>query len=732
MRLPRRFETPDIGLPEAAALAVGIAVFGFLGWDSPLWDARLQLLLHLLAVGTIAALLAFGWRGGLRLPRTPIDLAVLALVGAFALATLTPLNPGLSVRALAAIVAFAAMLPVALIALRLRPVWTALVVVTPVVAIGLGTLIALLARRVEWYAAGGPGLLPPVRLPGEGTPFGSVAVPPFIILGTLPLTLLIDRPDLRRYAQVALVTVGVPITLLSGSRSAWLAIGAAGLVFVAPLVRRVSIPRRWTARRVGLALLGVLGAVVAVAFVAPRALAVSSLVYRSHLWRDTLAAWSSDPLMGIGPGTMPYARQAAAPALTFPVRQPHSHDLPLGLLGDAGLIGLAAGAVLVVLFVVVTGPWRTRSLPGRAAFAVLAGFGVAGLFEDLTFLPNFNLIVILLAAIALTDAGAVTWHRLSLPRPIVLAGGLAAVGLVAAMVFSDAAALAYRSGIGAASRRDWPESTAWLMRSVQLDPWHPAGPKSLTVSAEMTDRFELARVAAEKAVELNPGDAPSWTNLARLCRELEDQECMRDAADRAVATAELFERQLINSAFIYDELGLPDEADHAFRLSLLTNLFTGLDIGWPRDVPLDQAQLPELDATSAELHLLIGRAVMDDPIEPDDYEVAIVRALAFAIRDDRDAAVEALAAAERETPDSPVTWDITAALQRYWGVDSSRALAVGEVIRGGPLDDEPPRVGRLTFDIASFRAYPRDGLVSSAHRLLTDEPWPWALEELLP
>jgi tetratricopeptide (TPR) repeat protein len=727
-----RLGRTSIGLPEAAALACGIAVFGYLGWDDPLWDARLQLLLHLFAIGTIAGLLAFGWRGGLLLPRTRIDVPVLALLAAFGLATLSPQNPGLAIRAIAAIVAFAAMLPVALVALRHRPVWTALVIVTPVVALALGSLVAMLARRVEWYLAGAPGLLPPVRLPAEGTPFGSVAVPPFIILATLPLTLLIDRPDWRRYAQVALVTVGVPITLLSGSRSAWLGIGAAALVFAAPLVRRVRVPRRWTPQRVGVALAAVLGAVVAVAFVAPRVTAVSSLVYRSHLWRDTLAAWSSDPLLGIGPGAMPYARQAAAPPLSFPVRQPHSHDLPLGLLGDAGVIGLAAGLVLVVAFVVLAGPWRTRTLVGRAAFAVLAGFGVAGLFEDLTFLPNFNLLVILLAAIALTDAGAVSWHRLRVPRPMVAAGAAGALALVVVMVLGDAAAIAYRTGISAAARRDWAESTAWFTRSVQLDRWHPAGPKSLAVAADMADRLDLARAAAEQAVELNPGDAPSWTNLARLCRELEDRECMLHAADRSVETAELFERQLINAAFIYDELDMPDAADEAYRLSLLTNLFTGLDIDWPRDVELGETAVPELDATSTELHLLIGRAVMDDPVDPDDYETAIIRALAFAILGEREAASSALGAAEREAPDSPVTWDIAAALQRHWGEDPSRVLAIGEVIRGGPLDDEPPIRPRLTYDIASFRAYPRDGLVSSAHRLLTDEPWPWTLEKLLP
>ena len=49
------------------------------------------------------------------------------------------------------------------------------------------------------------------------------------------------------------------------------------------------------------------------AFITPRLTDVRSLVYRGYLWRDTLNAWSQDPAFGIGPGSMPLARQAAAP-----------------------------------------------------------------------------------------------------------------------------------------------------------------------------------------------------------------------------------------------------------------------------------------------------------------------------------------------------------------------------------------------------------------------------------
>jgi O-antigen ligase len=379
------------------------------------------------------------------LPRSRIDLPILGLLAAFALATAGALNIGMSLRAMAGIVAVTAMLPVALVALRHRPGWVALVVSLPVVGLAAAALGALLARRIEWILAGAPGL-PPIRLPAEGTPFGSVAVPPFILLGAWALAGLVEDAGLRRGLRLAIAGVGIPLTILSGSRSAWLAIGTTVLVLGVPWLwarRGGLVPRgRPGARTVLVGGVGLAAAAAALVLVAPRLTAISSLLYRGELWRDTLTAWASDPLTGIGPGLMPYARQAAAPDFSFPVSQPHSHNLALGVLGDAGLVGLAAAVALVVSFFVVAGPWRARTAAGRVSSATLAGLAVGGLFEDLTFLPNFALIVVLLVAVALSDAGAVDWVRVGGPRrPAARAAtgltGLAGVALAAAAVSAD-------------------------------------------------------------------------------------------------------------------------------------------------------------------------------------------------------------------------------------------------------------------------------------------------------
>ncbi|HEX3220350.1 MAG TPA: O-antigen ligase family protein [Candidatus Limnocylindria bacterium] len=738
-------------LGELAAAGIGLAVMGYLGWDGALWDARFQLALHLAGVAGAGGLLWFALAGG-ALPRTRLEMPVLALLLAFGIASLSAWNLGLSAQALAAIIGTVLVLPAAAIAIRRRPTLSALVICIPILALAAYAIFTLGERRLDWILAGGPGL-PPVRLGRESTAFGSVAVPPFVLLATLPITLLIADPRVRRWLQLALIVAGVPLTVLSGSRSAWIAIVVAAAIVVAPPAWRfvrggqawrwLRDPQSWTPRGVaaGFALL-VLGA-VAIAFVAPRLTDVRSLIYRGFLWRDTITAWSADPLLGLGPGSMPYARQAAAPPLSFPVHQPHSHDIPLGILGDAGIFGLLAVVVVVVTFVVLVGPWRTRSLAGRAAFAVLAGCAVGMLFEDLTFIPGFNILVMVLAAMALADAGAIRWQRLTgpdararegarLPRTaLAAAASLGAVALLAIMLLGDASAIAYRGAADAAGEEHWPQAYTGFRRAVALDPWQPTGPKSLAVAADRVGRRQEALAAARRAVMLNPGDGPSWTNIAVLCRASDDRDCARAAADRAVDTASAAGRELANAAAVYDWLGDVAAADRAYRLSLLTNFWTGITMNWPRNVQVGDGRSSELDTDAAELNLLIARRVTGEPIRVSDYAAPVTRALADAMLGDRNAAQDEIGKAIRSSRDSTTVWEIAALLAKQAGHDPQPYVAISDVARGAPLTVDSGRPQYLVFDIATFRAYPADGLVTDAIRLRPAVPWPWALEPYL-
>ena len=726
---------------ELAALAAGLAVFGYLGWDSALWDARLQLLLHLLVVAAALGLAMAAVRG-MPLPRTRIDAPVLAVLAALALATASALNVGMSLRAMGSIAAFALALPLALLAVRWRPSWLGLVTAVPVLAFAIPTLAVLAWRRIEWVMAGAPGL-PPLRLPNEGTPFGSVAVPPFVIWPAWALAGLIEPAAVRRPIRAGLVAVGVPLTVLSGSRSAWLALGVTALVAGVPWAwsrrRHLRIERRPSLRTGAVMAGGLLVTAAVVVLILPRFTAVTSLIYRVSLWRDTLTAWASDPLLGIGPGFMPYARQAAAADFTFPVRQPHSHNLPLGLLGDAGIVGLVAGIVVVVAVGWVAGPWRSRTPTGRAAALVLLGIGVGGLFEDLTFLPNFNLLAVALLAVALTDAGAVTWR----PIPSLgqlrgrLAAGLAAVAgatLLVGMVVADAGAVTYRGGLDAAIEGDWSTASARFERSAAIDGWHPATPKALAVAADAAGDAGLARRAAETAVERNPGDGPSWANLALLCGELGDDGCQLHALERSMATAEFGGLGPINAALAYEALGREEEADAAYRHSLLIHRTTALATDWPRAVAIGDATTVEDLGALVEVNRLLAWWAVGEPIEPGAIEDPAGRALAHAMLDQRELADDWLERTIAARPDEAFTWDLAIVLREHWGRRTDHEREVARVVRGSPLAgrDQPARVAAVSYELDSFRGVPLDGMLIDAERLLTEPPYPWSLEAVLP
>jgi O-antigen ligase/tetratricopeptide (TPR) repeat protein len=726
---------------ELLALAAGLAVFGYVGWDGALWDPRLQLVLHLVAVGAAVAL-ALAWLRGAALPMPAISLQILALLAAYALATVSALNVGMSLRAIGSVVAFALALPLALLAVRYRPSWVGVVTSVPVLAFSLPTLAVLGWRRIEWILAGAPGL-PPLRMEGEGTPFGSVAVPPFVIWPAWALAGLIEDERWRRPIRIGLVAVGIPLTILSGSRSAWLAVAGTAVIVGVPSLwgqrRRLGVRNLLRGRGLLVSLGGLAAAALLVALVLPRLTAVTSLVYRVGLWRDTLAAWSTDPFLGIGPGFMPYARQAAAADDTFPVRQPHSHNLPLGVLGDAGLLGLLAAIALVLTLVVIANPWRTRAPVARGAAVVLVGLAVGSLSEDLTFLPNFNLLAVSLVAVVLVDVGAVRWVRRDpTDRRQVLALGLpsAAIGLalLLAMVTADAGAIAYRIGLDRAAERQWADAVAWFERSAAIDPWHPTTPKALAVVADAAGDEALARQAAEAAVARNSGDGASWLNLSLACAALGDDECRREALDRTVATASLGGPEMANAALGYEAMGLTAEADDAFRRAVLSQRLTTLAMDWPRPVPIGATEVEEAIGPDAELNRLLGQWAMDETIDPQSLSDPRARAVAHAMLGKESEADAQLERAIDAAPEEPLTWELAIVLRSHWGRSTTEELRIAEAVRGGPF---PPReasgaLPSITWDIASFRGWPVDGLFLAADRVRPPLNFPWALEIVLP
>jgi tetratricopeptide (TPR) repeat protein len=294
--------------------------------------------------------------------------------------------------------------------------------------------------------------------------------------------------------------------------------------------------------------------------------------------------------------------------------------------------------------------------------------------------------------------------------------------------------VAYRQGEDAARDRLWATATDRYQRSAAIDPWHPATPKALAITAAAEGRMAVARRAAEDAVALNPGDGPSWTNLALVCARLEDRACQVSALERAVAMAPFGTPDLANAALGYEAIGLRTEADDALRRSLLVARLTAVALDWPRIVEVGDTELAEDAGAVTELNRLLARHVNGEPVDPDGITDPGTQALAHALAGERAMAEASLEAAMATQAEQPVTWQLAIILRTHWGEPVDELIRIAEAVSGGPFlgRDQVTRVPALTYDIASFRAVPLDGLLIDAERLRTTPPFPWILERLLP
>jgi hypothetical protein len=298
------------------------------------------------------------------------------------------------------------------------------------------------------------------------------------------------------------------------------------------------------------------------------------------------------------------------------------------------------------------------------------------------------------------------------------------------MVVGDLAGIAYRAGLDAFIDGDRPTAQRLLVRAEGLDPWQPSTPKALAVVASWNGDATTARAAAERAVTLNAGDGPSWTNLALACDTLRDRACADAAVDQSMARGGLTSLEFINAAVLLEREGRPDDADAAYRTSLLTNRSTGLDYDWTRPVDLAGESVVEIGSGAGEMNRLLGLRTQEMPIDPAAFSDPVARALALAFVGDPSALSAARAAAAAD-PANIVAWDVAALLTEHAGQDATHELRMAQLNRGGPSLRTAESLVAARFDISTFRMVPADGFGRSAVRLLLDPGWPWILEPLL-
>jgi hypothetical protein len=168
--------------------------------------------------------------------------------------------------------------------------------------------------------------------------------------------------------------------ILTGSRGAWLALGVAGGAWAA-----WALSQRWPAqmqpaarRRIWLALLAaaaVAGFLLVVGLCGPgcRASAAGRLV----LFQDALGLALDTPFTGLGLGGERFQMAYSSYVLLLPVGYlPHSHNLPVQVLLEQGILGLLALLWITAAVVLQRGPYSLWQAAARASFAVIVIHGL--------------------------------------------------------------------------------------------------------------------------------------------------------------------------------------------------------------------------------------------------------------------------------------------------------------------------------------------------------------------
>lgn len=347
----------------------------------------------------------------------------------------------------------------------------------------------------------------------------------------------------RRAAGGIAVLLAVAGVVATGSRGAFVALGAGIAVLVA--LRWKKSTRQ---ARLAIVVAGALALLVAGSVVAARLADADPYHWeRIRIWRASIQAAVDDPWLGTGPGQF----AAAAPNLNFAqeedllrfgrsFRSPHSDlvRLPAEFGWPAALAALGAAGLAAV---------EIRRRGGSAgAIAAIAALGAQALFDDLTTRPAIVLLAAVLAGILLSRPGQARPAR---PLAYRAAGAFTVLLLLAVGEISPW--LAWRETRGLPRGRLDAEGLARLERSLARNPMHP---DAWTRLAEHEvgdgrewnlDRYARAREAVERAIRLQPADA-TFRRAAAWVEGMACRTLTRDLATRERAAARYREAALLS------------------------------------------------------------------------------------------------------------------------------------------------------------------------------------------
>ena len=498
--------------------------------------------------------------------------------------------------------------------------------------IGIWYVEAVGASWLRWWELVGGFAAPPLRPEFASLTFGNPsAVMLMSILLTLPAVAFLGWDTrLRALASGGLVALAVATTVLSGSRAGWvgLAIGfaVAGALWLASPGNRALVAPVVRSRRLRLGLAGVaVVALAAGAVVLPGVLFRSGTGgegYRLAYYETAIRMFGDSPILGTGPGTWVAQRVAYTEAPVYDFYIPHAHNVYLQTLAETGLIGAAAG--LVILFFVGRLLMRAiRSDDGRRrtmAWAAVFSLAYFGAHQLLDFYANFPAGLLAIAIpIAWLDAaeerGSPAPTRPPSSTTFVRLASVAGVAVVCVSVgwlwVSEGRAALQETAVAALNAGDYGDALEPARAAVAADPEMPSAQVTLGLAASGAGRPEEAAAAFRKAAEAD--DLPeSWLGLAAAQVELGDAGGARDSLLRALRLGVSQPAVALAAGDLYLKLGAADEAADAFLAAI-------------REAPslAGDPTLPNVVAPAVPFDRLIDRAIESAGGGPDAVEIAL-------------------------------------------------------------------------------------------------------------
>jgi O-antigen ligase/tetratricopeptide (TPR) repeat protein len=541
-------------------------------------------------------LIVRGFLRGAGLPKSGLELPLIAFVAALLGSLAFSANPRVGLERVAQWLVLIVLFYIALDgfdsnAFRTRTRWAFLWVS------GFLTFFAL-SETYAWYLSwwsdvGSRSLMPPFQYR-----FVSLAMHSsffmMIVNMCAPLavvTLFRAKRWSARFGSIFWLVIYLIATPFSTSRAGWL--GAAAWIFTLIVlclqdkesrsiifnrVRQYNLKTLVLGGAVGSAVLLIAILFIYKVFAAPNpAHGGGASLNRELIWGSTFTVIKSSPWWGSGPGQLTQNLLPASKQSPFEFWPVNAHSTPLQILAEFGLVGFIPFCMMVVLGIYrgvkifrVTRDservWLWASAAGLAAIVV------QGFFDDVTN-TLFPMVLVLFHVVSILHQAN---DQLRFPR--ISMAWLAIPSLIAAFITGSNvwAIMPYDQAADLAKEKDWVGAAQAIDKAVQRDPtqpgyWNQAGLVWASVWRESGDSQALATACDrfERALILDSGNSLIWANLAILDWHSGLHDRALSNIEKAISLSPDEPSYWLNRAFFLEQLGFQEEAVDQYRLVIM-------------------------------------------------------------------------------------------------------------------------------------------------------------------